>query len=475
MSFTELTFVFVLLPLTVISALALKWLKSEKLKNILILILSLGIFIYYSPESLLVLILFILFVYLLGQLVYTARTDARNKKKWMIVAVSSLVFVLAYSKYFPAILAWWNGFKIWKITYTELISIAGISFITFSGISYIVDIYRGNATPGSLPDAALYLSFFPKFVSGPIVLWKDFQEEMKHTRYSVEKLSSGLSRIIIGFAKKLLIADTLGAHIAFIHSMAPNGIDRGTNWLIAIAYFFEIYYDFSGYSDIAIGLSDLFGFNLKENFNFPYISTSITEFWRRWHISLGTWFREYVYIPLGGNRTGNVYVNLFIVFLLTGIWHGANYTFILWGLAHGIIIILERAVKDKTWYKKIPSVIKWFFTMFFVFLAWILFMSPDIESAGSIYQALFTHTKGSVDFTWRYFGSRKILTVILIAGLGALLGLLDKRESLKKKVSDFFSKPYIVWIKYALLLALLILDILFLVNSSYSPFIYMQF
>ena len=157
MSFTELTFVFVLLPLTVLSALALKWLKSGRIKNIVILILSIGFFTYYSPESLLVLILFILFVYLLGQLVHTARSDAGNKKKWMIIAVSSLVFVLAYSKYFPEILSWWNGFKIWKITYTELISIAGISFITFSGISYIVDIYKGNATPGSLPDAALYL------------------------------------------------------------------------------------------------------------------------------------------------------------------------------------------------------------------------------------------------------------------------------------------------------------------------------
>lgn len=475
MSFTELTFVFVLLPLSVLLALALKWLKNEKVKNIIILILSLGVLAYYSWESLAIFFIFIVLVYLLGQLVYSSGAGGKEKKKWMVVAVAALVFSLAYCKYFPAIISWWNGFDIFKLSYTNILSIAGISFITFSAISYIIDIYRGEATPGSFLDAALFISFFPKFVSGPIVLWKDFQKEMAKTRYSVEKISSGINRIIIGFAKKLLIADTLGAHIAFIHAKTPSGMDTLTAWLIAIAYFFEIYYDFSGYSDIAIGLSDLFGLDTKENFNFPYISQSITEFWRRWHISLGTWFREYVYIPLGGNRKGNVYVNLFIVFLLTGIWHGANYTFIIWGLAHGMIVLIERAVKDKTWYKMIPSVLKWAFTMLYVFLAWILFMSPNIESARTFYQMLLPHDHPVLDFTWRYFASKKIILILLVAGIGSLLGLIETRKGLKEKILTFLNKPYIVWAKYLLLLALLILDILFLVNSSYSPFIYMQF
>ncbi|MBR6255258.1 MAG: MBOAT family protein [Clostridiales bacterium] len=475
MSFTELTFVFFLLPLTVISALALKWLKSSKIKNIIMLVLSVGIFAYYSWKLLAVFAVFIVLVYLVGQLVYTARSEDSSKKRWMIIGVSALVFTLFYSKYFPAIISWWNGFHVVRLNYVSIIPIAGISFITFSAISYIVDIYRGDATPGPFTDAALFISFFPKFVSGPIVLWKDFQKELTKTRYSVEKISSGLNRIIIGYAKKLLIADTLGAHIAFIQTRIPTGMDLKTAWIIAIAYFFEIYYDFSGYSDIAIGLCDLFGFDIKDNFNFPYISRSITEFWRRWHISLGTWFREYVYIPLGGNRTGNVYGNLFIVFILTGIWHGANYTFILWGLAHGILIVIERAVRDKSWYRKIPSFFKWVFTMFYVFLAWILFMSPNISSAGSFYRSLVIETQNPLQFTWRYFATKRIILILLIAGIGSLLGLVEFKKGLKEKITSFLNKPYIVWAKYILLLALFILDILFMVNSSYSPFIYAQF
>lgn len=466
---------FILIPLSVISALALKCLKKEKIRNTVILVLSIGIFAYYSWAALSFLCIFIVLTYLLGHLVYESRKSDPKKIRWMVISVVSAVALLFYCKYIPALLNWWNGFDILHINYVKLVSIASISFVVFSAISYIVDIHRGDATPGSFIDAALFISFFPKFISGPIVLWKDFQKELQKKSYSIDKISYGISRIIIGYAKKLLIADTLGAHILLIQSNGAAGIDIRTAWLWAIAYFFQIYYDFSGYSDIAIGLSSIFGFDVKENFRFPYVSGSVTEFWRRWHVSLGTWFREYVYIPLGGNRTGNVYVNLFIVFLLTGIWHGANYTFILWGLAHGVIMLFERAVKDKAWYKKIPFVVKWGFTVFFVLLAWVLFMSPNLKSARAVYKGLFTLNKNSVNFTWKFFYTKKILLVLSIAAAGSVLGLVERKKGLKEKITEFLDRPYVIWAKYVFLLALFVVDILFLVNSSYSPFIYMQF
>lgn len=474
MSFTELTFVFILLPVSVLLAMVAKWVRKARVRNVLALVLSMGIFAYYNKAEFFAFCIFIFLIYLSGQLVHATK-DRGDRKKWMSLAVILLSIVLLYCKYVSAIFSWWNSFQIFELHYFQLISLVGISFIVFSSISYIVDIFRGDAAPGSFIDTALYLSFFPKLISGPIVLWKDFQKELEKNDWPVEKVNTGLDRIIIGYAKKLIIADTLGASIAYIQSMTGSGMDAPTYVIIAVLYFFEIYTDFSGYSDIAIGLMNIFGLEVKENFRYPYISRSITEFWRRWHISLGTWFREYVYIPLGGNRRGNVYFNLSVVFLLTGIWHGANLTFIIWGVAHGIVIVAERAVREKKWYKKIPSVVKWAGTMLFVFCGWIMFMSPDVSSAFSFYRAFFTKNDAALNFTWRFFATRRMITVLIIAAAGSLSGLFFLKEGRKEKFREFLNRPYVLWAKNLALLAVLVLDILFLVNSSYSPFIYMQF
>lgn len=315
----------------------------------------------------------------------------------------------------------------------------------------------------------MFLSLFPKLVSGPIVLWKDFQSQIIKREITFEKISSGINRVIIGFAKKAIIADTFGTQIHLINDeIASFGVDTPTMWLRSILYFFQLYYDFSGYSDIAIGLCQIFGFSLKENFNYPYISTSVSEFWRRWHVSLGSWFREYVYIPLGGNQKGNVYLHLFIVFLLTGIWHGANWTFFLWGGLNGIFVVLERQIGDKNWYRKVPSVIKWCTTMAIIFFAWILFMSTDIYDACNTYIALFSTTGSeTLNFTWRYYLSRKIELLLIIAGVGAFPLPKLLRESLDTKFGLAVQK--------AGLLVLFIIEILFIVNSTYSPFVYFQF
>lgn len=332
----------------------------------------------------------------------------------------------------------------------------------------------GHTKPGNVFDLLLFLSFFPKITAGPIVLFRDFAPQIYARNHTVTMTAHGFQRIIIGYAEKVILADTFGAQIAYIDELTYGGTscDTLTLWLKGILIFFQIYFDFSGYSQIAIGLSEIFGFSLKENFNYPYVSTSISEFWRRWHISLGSFFREYVYIPLGGNRTGNVYVNLFIVFLLTGIWHGANWTFIIWGVIHGLFVMLERYVRDKHWYKAIPTGFKWFATVVILFFTWILFYAETISSAVDTYIVMFSWVKSSaVNFGWQYFLTRKICTLLIIAGIGAVLPVFNVPELLAKKNDTVL----FCFTKRIILVLLFVLDIIFVVNSTYSPFIYFQF
>lgn len=387
----------------------------------------------------------------------------------MILCVAALV----YSKYISFLTQTINQITNSSISFPDIAVTIGLSFTTFEVISYIIDIYRKDATPGNLLDVATFLLLFPKLVSGPIVLWKDFQPQLRVQCQTANDAIAGIDRIIIGYAKKAIIADSLGSQISLIdQEIASYGIDSPTMWLKALCYFFQIYYDFSGYSDIAIGMCKVMGFNLKENFNFPYTSTSVSEFWRKWHISLGTWFREYVYIPLGGNRKGNVYLNLFVVFLLTGIWHGANWTFILWGIIHGIAVMIEKCVQNKGWYAKIPAWLKWAVTVTFVYFTWILFASDDIPGAINSYRLLFLGMQNqTLNFTWEYYLTRKTIILLLIAGLGSVASAIKMPERVKKwLLGNWQISTYRI-----ALLGLLVLDVMFVVNSTYSPFIYFQF
>ncbi len=276
----------------------------------------------------------------------------------LVVSALCVVFLLFRCKY-------WN-FAFGKSLYAFL----GISFLTFSALSYLIDVYKEKAEAGNFLDCALYLSFFPKVVSGPIILWRDFQPQIAVRTVSLDDVVNGINRIMIGFAKKLILADLFGACIA---EMNPAfGIDVPSAWGAVLLYMLQIYYDFSGYSDIAIGLALLFGIRCKENFDFPYRSCSITEFWRRWHISLGTWFREYVYIPLGGSRMGQrrTLLNLAIVFLLTGIWHGAGWSYVLWGGINGACVLSEKILWDRPLYQKMPKLLKWGVTSIITMFCW---------------------------------------------------------------------------------------------------------
>ena len=328
MGFTEIIFLFVCLPVSIIIYLiSRKVFHCDTICNALLVVLSLLFYLLAGKQTIVIFLMLSVFTYMAGWLAYDGVT------KRIVFPILLLVGILLFYKSFPLLSKSINGLINTEfISAGELIAPIGLSFVVFESISYVVDIYRKNAEPGTILDCLTFLSLFPKLVSGPIVLWKDFKPQLVNRRVSIEKITSGIDRIIVGYAKKAIIADTFGVQIALINSgIAGTGVDTTTMWLRALLFFFQLYFDFSGYSDIAIGISRIFGFDFKENFNYPYLSKSITEFWKRWHISLGSWFREYVYIPLGGNRKGNVYLHLMIVFLLTGIWHGTGCQFLAWG------------------------------------------------------------------------------------------------------------------------------------------------
>ena len=283
---------------------------------------------------------------------------------------------------------------------------------------------------------------------------------------------------MIGFAKKVILADSFGAVISKIDPYIGVGMDVPTAWLFAFFYMMQIYYDFSGYSDIAIGLARLFGFHFKENFQFPYRSKSITEFWRRWHISLGTWFRSYIYIPLGGNRKGmkRTLWNLFCVFLLTGVWHGASWNYILWGVINGICVLAERCAREKSFYQKIPDIVKWAATMAIVFFSWQVFYFSDFNRLEVFMKSLIgisaANAAGTVEYTYRHYLTAKLIGLSAIAVLGATTFCMPWAE----KVKNYFDRTKTgLFIKETGLILLMILSVIFLINSSYSPFLYFQY
>lgn len=354
----------------------------------------------------------------------------------------------------------------------QILAPLGISFIVFSTISYIIDVWRGDAEHGSLIDCALYITFFPKVVSGPIVLWKEFQNNIYERRTSLDDAVQGINRIAIGFVKKVILADTFGACIAQIGQV---NIDRITAIGTLLLYMLQIYYDFSGYSDIAIGLARVFGFHFKENFNFPYRSKSISEFWRRWHISLGTWFRTYVYFPLGGSRVGKKKTlrNLAIVFALTGIWHGAGWNYILWGAINAAIVVAERIAGEKKFYQRIPDFIKYIITMLIVMMFWQLFRFTSISEVGRLLGIILGTVKfEKVYYTWKHYYDMRIIIFSLIGVLGATVvgnkKVLNVYKNIPKTSIGFIVQEII-------LIILFVVAFLFMINSTYSPFIYFQY
>ncbi len=476
MGFSTVIFIFVFFPICIGLFYLFRVIERKaglekfRLPDIFLTLASVAFYGWVGLRDFFGLLIYVALVFLMGRLIRGGSKGRLNLTICLVV----LIGILYYFKYYDFSASVIFDFTGMDFSIEQTWVMAGISFITFSAISYLIDIYRGNVGRGGVLDVALYLTFFPKVISGPIVLWKDFSALMKAREFSVGNFVEGIDRIIIGLCKKVILADTFGALITDIQSQTGGSMDVITAWGCAFLYFLQIYYDFAGYSDVALGLSKMFGFNLKENFNFPYISQSITEFWRRWHISLGTWFREYVYIPLGGNRKGfkRTLFNLFVVFFVTGIWHGAGWGYLCWGMMHGACVIVERCFKGKSFYEKIPAGVKWIVTMFIVMIGWEFFRLGSFSETLEFIKTMFGIVGfENINFTFRYYFSAKIIILMIIATAGATV--LGTGWMQQRKETFANSGGYIV--KQAVYMVLFVVAILFMVNSTYSPFIYFQY
>lgn len=351
----------------------------------------------------------------------------------------------------------------------------GISFFTFQSMSYVIDVYRRETPAQKNPlSLALYVSLFPQLIAGPIVRYVDIRTQITNRYIDLELYASGVRRFIIGLAKKVLIANVLGETADKIFATQYGQMSVSTAWLGAVCYTMQIYFDFSGYSDMAIGLGKMFGFKFLENFNLPYISKSMTEFWRRWHISLSTWFRDYVYIPLGGNRKGNVYQHLFIVFVLTGLWHGAAWNFLFWGLWHGMFLMIERPFRIRKININVPACMKWGYTMLIVTLGWVLFRTENLPQACQYVRTMFGMAEyGFIPFDTIYYLDHRTAAV-LIAAIFVSSNIPSKIYDRLTCVTGARNNVRLL-AENAALIVMLAVSAIFIVNSSYNPFIYFRF
>lgn len=381
MGFSTISFVFYFLPVSIIVYGLTSLKKSIKYKNIVLLIMSFLFYAWCGIQYLLLLLLIVIINYLgivkMNRSVY--------KRYWMFCLTVFHIVILAFFKY-------GNFFN----DHIEKTLPLGISFYVFQMVAYVIDIYQGEEEEKSIVDYGLFIMFFPQLIEGPIVRYKEVKNELKKRCSSYEDLECGTRRFIVGFAKKILIADKLTVIVDTIFEMTEAGVPLAYAWLGIICYALVLYFDFSGYSDMAIGLCRIFGFTIKENFDHPYVAVSMQDFWRRWHISLSTWFRDYVYIPLGGSRKGNIATcrNLMIVFFLTGIWHGAGWTFIVWGIYHGVFRVFEQIGLNKL-LKKVPSLISHIYTIIVVLVGWVFFRASSLEQAFVYLKSMFFVTDTS--------------------------------------------------------------------------------
>ncbi|MGC1633370.1 MAG: MBOAT family O-acyltransferase [Gelidibacter sp.] len=350
----------------------------------------------------------------------------------------------------------------------------GISFYTFQTMSYTIDVYRGETKANkNIIDFATYVTMFPQLIAGPIVRYKTIEKELSNRKVTSSLMSEGIERFVIGLAKKMLIANNCALLADNIFNLHHDDLSTGLAWLGVIAYSFQIYFDFSGYSDMAIGLGKMLGFNFPENFKYPYTAKSIREFWKRWHITLSTWFRDYLYIPLGGNRNSNTrtYVNLFVVFFITGLWHGANWTFIIWGLFHGILIAVERLGLGRI-LSRVPKIIAHVYLIFSICISWVFFRSDSLSEAIHYIGAMFNFkNQTNLEFL-NYYLSTELLIVLVLATVLSM-PVYHKSKLLIKKIG--VSYKILASMRVFSLLVLFICCLFYIATDSYNPFIYFRF
>lgn len=470
MVFSSAYFLLLFLPMVLL----LYFLVPKKYKNLVILVASIYFYTYGEKFLVLVMLFSTVVDYKCGILI-----EEGKKKLGLKISILTNLLTLGIFKYFNFAIdnlqALIKSIGFNTESFNDIIEVTlplGISFYVFQTMSYTIDVYRGNVKANrNFLEFATYVTMFPQLVAGPIIRYIDIQKQISERSVDIYGFSKGLERFTIGLAKKVLIANTFAALADSIFDQTNGEFSTINAWVGIIAYAFQIYYDFSGYSDMAIGLGRMFGFKFLENFNYPYISRSIQEFWRRWHISLSTWFRDYLYIPLGGNRKGKgrTYFNLFVVFFITGLWHGASWNFVIWGLYHGVFIVIERlgfgAILNKLW-----RPIQHFYALFIVSVGWALFRSEDLTTAASYLKTMFIYTEGNqtVNEFIAYFNYNIELGVVSIL---AIIFSLPVYPYIERKIT---SSKFLVF-RYTSVIAMLLLCLIYIAAGSYNPFIYFRF
>lgn len=469
MVFSSLTFVFLFLPIVLILYFIM---PNRQMKNLLLMLASFLFYAWGEPIYIVLMLFSILSGFLFAQLVEKERQNGNktNAKIYFVFSVIIALGLLGFFKYSGFLVDNINQLFGTNIYLRKLPLPIGISFYTFQILSYIIDVYRGNIkAQKNIITLATYIAMFPQLIAGPIVRYITIENELENRKESFSDFITGLKRFIIGLGKKVLIANQMGIIADAIFNSTSG--DPGTLlvWLGAIAYTFQIYFDFSGYSDMAIGMGRMFGFHYLENFNYPYISKSITEFWRRWHISLGTWFRDYLYIPLGGNRKWALR-NIIVVWFLTGLWHGASWNFILWGLYYGLLLIIEKYI-IRSYQIHIPKFLQHIFTLFFVVVGWVLFRIENLNNLIFYLERMFSYHKTAVDsLLFTYQDMLHALPFLIIAFIASLPFF----KNVVKRI-ELGSNNRLKYMYDFCLLAIFVVSLIFLMGEKFNPFIYFRF
>ena len=463
MLFTSISFLYYFLPIVIVAY----FIVPKKLKNLILFIASMLFYFYGEPKYIILMIAEILIAYIGAILI-----NKYKSKALLITVVIIHVGLLTIFKYTDFFIENLNSIFNLKLSLLRIALPIGISFYTFQIISYEIDVFKEKVSvQKNLLKLATYVSLFPQLIAGPIVRYETIDKELSSRKHSFENFAYGARRFTIGLAKKVLIANMLGELCNTFSSTNEKSVLF--YWMFGISYMLQVYFDFSAYSDMAIGLGRIFGFHFLENFNYPYISKSITEFWRRWHISLGSWFRDYVYIPLGGSRKGNKILirNLLIVWALTGIWHGASWNFVIWGLMFGIILIIEKLFLSK-YLERLPSIFKRLYVLIIVMISFIIFNASTMKEAFTNITGLFGANGESFVNSYTLYYLKNYLVIIIAAIIGATPVLKELIQKLRK--NSVINKIIII-IEPIYMVVLILVVTSYLIDNSYNPFLYFRF
>ena len=467
MLFSSVSFLYYFLPITLI----LYFVSKDKYKNIILLLASLFFYFYGEPKYTVLMLISAFSAYIHGILIEKFREKGYSKLFLVSGLVVSLGILIVF-KYMDFIIKNINYISNSNIKLLRLVLPIGISFYTFQGLSYIVDVYKKDAKVcRSFVDFATYVCLFPQLIAGPIVRYTTIEDELKNRTHSFDKFAYGVNRFVVGLAKKVILANNLGMLVDIMTKSNEKSVL--SYWMVAIFFSLQIYYDFSGYSDMAIGLGRMFGFDFLENFNYPFISKSIKEFWRRWHISLSSFFRDYVYIPLGGNRVsrGRWIFNLLIVWSLTGLWHGDSWNFILWGLYFALLLIIENLFLQNI-LSKLPALIQHIYAKFFIIISFVIFNNENIKDLWSSLYNMFNFRGLDLynDFSTYYLKSYTVLLIVSVIGATPIL-----KNIIQKVNKNVTGQKVISTINPILNIVLLVVVTAYLIDGSFNPFLYFRF